>query len=247
MKGAKITVSLLIFTLFVSSQFIGVCFGSLAMGNRVYEIGPPVKVYSIIETSDGGYAIAGGIYAPDDFWLVKIDESGNILWNMTYGGKKQDVAYSLVETSDGGYALTGGGLLTKIDSFGNIQWNQTYGGASLVLTSDGGYAFVAGASLFKTDSHGIIQWSQTYRTDRHPIEEWSQLNSVIETSKGGFVIVGDIFDWFIGDGLVWLIKTDNYGVIPEFSSWTLLPVFVIATFSLFLFKKKLFNNDSQEN
>ena len=67
--------------------------------------------YSLVETSDGGFALAGGTYsfgAGDcDFWLVKTDANGNMEWNCTYGGTNGDSAHSLVETSDGGLALAG--------------------------------------------------------------------------------------------------------------------------------------------
>jgi len=118
------------------------------------------EAYSIVVTSDGGYALAGvtesygaGSY---DCWLVKTDASGNALWNQTYGGTDYDGADSLVEIGDGGYALAGytysfgaGGCdcwLVKTDASGNALWNQTYGGTdndwaySLVETADGGYA-----------------------------------------------------------------------------------------------------------
>ncbi len=69
------------------------------------------QAYSLIQTSDGGYALAGrtssSIVAMPDFWLVKVDSSGNLEWNKTYGGPDVDVATSVVETSDGGYALAG--------------------------------------------------------------------------------------------------------------------------------------------
>jgi len=70
---------------------------------------------ALVETSDGGYALAGeiGSFGPSDFWLVKTDASGNMQWNQTYGGIGIDYALSLVQTVDGGYAIAG-----FADSFG---------------------------------------------------------------------------------------------------------------------------------
>ncbi|MEJ2107754.1 MAG: hypothetical protein P8X48_10600 [Acidiferrobacteraceae bacterium] len=69
------------------------------------------RAYSLVETSDGGYAIAGTtesvLFKQDDFWLVKTDADGTISWSQTYGGSEYDAAFSLVEANDGGYALTG--------------------------------------------------------------------------------------------------------------------------------------------
>ena len=69
------------------------------------------SVRSVVETVDGGYALAGhteSFGAGDyDAWLVKTDVAGNVLWNQTYGGTNTDSVNSLVETSDGGYAIAG--------------------------------------------------------------------------------------------------------------------------------------------
>ena len=60
---------------------------------------------SLVQTSDGGYAIAGYTNSfgagGEDFYLVKTDSVGNALWNKTYGGTNHDRAYYLVETNDG--------------------------------------------------------------------------------------------------------------------------------------------------
>jgi hypothetical protein len=73
--------------------------------------------YSLVETSDDGYAIAGFTQSfgngNSDFWLVKTDANGNAQWNKTYGGTNSDLAHALVHTSDDGYALVG-----KTESFG---------------------------------------------------------------------------------------------------------------------------------
>jgi hypothetical protein len=69
--------------------------------NRTYE----GNCFSIIVTTDGGYALAG--LTSGDFLLVKTEADGTVSWNRTYGGAKGETAYSLVETSDGRYVLTG--------------------------------------------------------------------------------------------------------------------------------------------
>jgi hypothetical protein len=199
--------------------------------NRTYGgIGVDVG-HSVVQTSDGGYAIAGETYYgyPDsvDFWLVKTDSAGNEQWNQTYGGTTDDFGTSVVQTSDGGYAIAGRtnsyGVgndfwLVKTDAAGNSQWNQTYGGTnyeevhSVVQTSDGGYAIAGhttsyGAGdydvwLVKTDASGTVQWTQAYGgtgTDYWGI--------VVETSDGGYAIAGITWSYGAGNEDFWLVNT----------------------------------------
>jgi hypothetical protein len=201
--------------------------------------------HSLIDTSDGGYAIAGqtdefgagGV----DFWLVKTDAYGNVTWNQTYGGPQNDVAESLVETSDGGYAIAGtthsfgeensfGVLwenfwLVKTDSYGNMEWNKTYGGLSrefaysLVATSDGGYAMAGHRDgdcwLVKTDAYGNMEWNKTYA---EPYGDYGY--SLVATSDGGYAIAGqksyktNVTETFsLWHTVFWLAKTDEFGNI----------------------------------
>jgi len=100
---------------------------SSEMWSRTYGGAGEDVAYSLVETSDGGYSIAGATNG--NVLLVKTDEQGNLEWNHTYGGGR---AYSLVKTSDGGYALTGDTSphilgsprdvwLVKIDAYGNME------------------------------------------------------------------------------------------------------------------------------
>jgi hypothetical protein len=79
--------------------------------NQTYGGKEHEEAYSLVVTSDGGYALAG--YTESfgaggaDFWLIKTDAYGNVEWNQTYDGAQYDHAYSLVETSDRGYAIAG--------------------------------------------------------------------------------------------------------------------------------------------
>ncbi|MBN4051482.1 hypothetical protein JYU16_01575, partial [bacterium AH-315-M05] len=125
--------------------------------------------YSVKQTGDGGYIIAGrtvsygagGFGSPDDFYLIKTDANGDTLWTKTYGGTKGERAYSVQQTSDGGYIVTGATgtfasdindddvYLIKTDANGDTLWTRVFGGVeydygySVQQTSDGGY-LVAG-------------------------------------------------------------------------------------------------------
>ncbi len=43
----------------------------------------------------------------NDYWVLKLDEEGNVAWSNTYGGSKDDRGQSIIQTSDGGYAVSG--------------------------------------------------------------------------------------------------------------------------------------------
>lgn len=187
--------------------------------NQTYELKKYDSVGSVIETSDGGYAIAGGLY---DCWLIKTDSIGNIQWNKTYGSAK---AKFLIETSDGGYAFCGSNQLIKTDSLGNLEWTRKYGGNafanlfSLTTTSDGGFALAGNFFslnsthpdfwLIKTNSFGNIEWSQTYE---YSTRCWESAYFVDETADGGYVIAGTAnFAPPLPISHFWLVKTDASG------------------------------------
>lgn len=172
--------------------------------------------YSVIVTSDGGFILAGykdwqDNYVGANFWLIKTDAYGNMLWNQTYD-REVDKAYCVIETADGGFALAGstgfwvGGNIwvVKTDEFGNLEWNRTYSegvARALVETSDGDYVFAGGNRLIKTDAYGNVVWSRTYDAET--------INSVIQTSDGGYALAGTKYNDF------WMAKTDEHGIIPE--------------------------------
>jgi uncharacterized delta-60 repeat protein len=192
--------------------------------------------YSVQQTSDGGYIVAGGTRSFgagwSDIFLVKTDANGNVQWAKTYGGTGDEEAFSVQQTSDGGYIVAGythsfgaGGydaFLIKTDADGNIQWAKTYGGtvgdyaSSVQQTSDGGYivagytvSFGAGNTdifLIKTDANGNVQWAKTYGGTGSDIA-WS----VQQTSEGGYIVAGYTLSFGAGDYDFFLIKTDANG------------------------------------
>ena len=202
------------------------------MWSRTYVVAEPTFAFSLVEASDGGFAIAGTSnytsffdlegHGWSDFLLVKINTFGNVEWNRTYGGLGDDVACSVVTTSDGGYALAGGSLLVKTDASGKMQWNKTYIGGkvySMVAAADGGYALAGKAAsgdfwLVKTDSLGNVEWNKTYGGPEEDVA-----CSLVSTSDGGYALAGiwgyDTDLWFeygiFNGGDACLVKTDALG------------------------------------
>ena len=119
--------------------------------------------HSIIETSDGGFAVLGNTKSQDgdisgkntsdrDWFFLKLDHNGDVLWKKVYGGSGDDHGHSVIQTQDGGYILVGytsskdgdinpndgfddiklngdphDNWIIKIDPFGNIIWEDVYG------------------------------------------------------------------------------------------------------------------------
>ena len=75
------------------------------------------RVNQVIEAQDSGILMIGASESNDfdvtdsrgsyDFWAVRLDQEGNLIWEQSYGGSEIDIAYSAVTTSDGGYLLVG--------------------------------------------------------------------------------------------------------------------------------------------
>ena len=207
---------------------------------------------SVVQTGDGGYAFAGCTKSFGaggfDFWLGKMDANGSLQWSKTYGDSGDDRGWFLVQTNDGGYLMTGyttsfsslpRAYLVKTDATGNMQWNNTYGefyeiGTHGIQTMDGGYA-ITGYSyvsptngyflLIKTDENGDSQWKKTYGGPDAE-EGWS----IIQTSDKGYALTGGTDSFGVGGKDFWFIKVDEFGVIPE--SFTITIVVLLSTISV---------------
>lgn len=125
------------------------------------------KLESLSLTNDNGYIIGGYSNSPiseiksenpvgtgGDYWILKLDEKGNIEWQKTLGGDGDDHLHQIIQTNDNGYVIggssssdyagsktkpNGNGIdfwVLKLDEFGNIDWQETYDFGEIdVLTS----------------------------------------------------------------------------------------------------------------
>src|SRR5512140_2055394 len=102
-----------------------------------------LQVNSVIQTLDGGYAIAGTA-SLGQVTFVKIDSSGNVQWNKAFGN-----LVSLAQTRDSGYVLfSENGDVVKTDGEGNINSSFSLGvnGARQGIVTDDGTYIVVGNS-----------------------------------------------------------------------------------------------------
>jgi len=154
--------------------------------NQTYGGTETERAITTIPTNDGNYITLGNSASfgqgETDIYLVKTDNSGNLVWNITYGGPLAETPFDIIKTSDGGYGITGHTYsfgvgendiwFIKTDSRGNMIFNQTYGGEmadssrAIIQKSDGGYV-IAGSTyslgqgendfwLIKTNENGVI-------------------------------------------------------------------------------------------
>ena len=221
---------------------------------NIYGIGnSDCRAYSMIQTDDGGYALAGTIYrgvlGGPGILLVKTDAFGGLQWS-NYEGEGiaemgEGYAYSLVQTIDGGYALAGYALfgytdfwLVKTDADGNMQWDNTYNGGgssehaySLVQTGDGEYV-MAGFTNSVAEGGETDFW--LVKTDSTGNQLWNrtyggagdeEAHSLVQTDDGEYMIAGYTDSFGAGGYDFWLVKTER---VSDSSTSMVLLIVVIA-------------------
>lgn len=191
----------------------------------------------IRQIADGGFIVAGqtsssdgdvtGYYGNGDGWVLKLDSSGNLIWQKAFGGSDFDALLSIEQTSDGGYIMGGNAVsidgdvtntynssaawVVKLDDTGNISWQKTYGSPlgvegifGICITQDGNYAFVSGCYenagditgvhgaediwVVKVSTTGNILWQKSIGGTAVDV-----LGNISATDDGGCIAVG--YSW----------------------------------------------------
>ncbi len=196
---------------------------------------------SVIETSDGGFAIIG--YTENtrsgvgDVYLVKTNNSGDTIWTGTYGWESDEEGYAIVEADDGGFVIMASTnkddefnhqlMVIKTNSTGVTQWINFYDGLTpyegdVQNTLDGGFIFIGPTKqvndtskiyIMKLDSSGKMLWVNYYGDTEN-----AYVGSAKQTTDNGFIFCGTKTrrTYFEGNSYktnlyLWLIKIDALG------------------------------------
>jgi hypothetical protein len=161
----------------------------------------------IRQTGDGGYILVGSAYSSNsgdvganhgsgDVWVIRLDPSGNVVWQKLLGGYGDDNGYSIRQTSEGGYVLTGS---TFSSNTGDVGTNH---GSDDVW-------------VVKLDNGGSLQWQKVLGGNAHEAGY-----GIRQTTDGGYVLIGVTGSGSSGDvgpghgmGDFWVVKLDTAGNI----------------------------------
>ena len=211
--------------------------------NRTY--GRPdvnASANAVVETDDGGYLFVGAVTSwggeGSDAWVVRLNESGDEVWNRTFGGAGNETANAVTRLPGGDFAFagstdsSGAGMtdvwVVRLDGSGDEVWNRTFGSpdddvARAVLNTSDGNLLVAGtfterpdnatvdtdALLIKLTPAGDIVWNWIYGD----IGVDESADAVIETADGGYLFAGETGFPGTDDTDAWLVVTDAEGAV----------------------------------
>jgi hypothetical protein len=194
--------------------------------------------WSVAQTYDGGYIIAGETYSfgagQNDVYLIKTNAAGDTQWTRTYGSSLFDAGYSVRQTLDSGFVVAGytygsnmfDMYLVKTNSSGDTLWTATLGDVNddkaycIRQTSDRGYIVTGYHSpdqnhsdiyLVRVDAGGHQVWAKSYLATAH-----SAGYAVMQT-PGGYIVAG--FSGAATQEDVQLVKTDTGGENPQYASF----------------------------
>jgi hypothetical protein len=189
-------------------------------------------VYSVRQTTDSGYILAGytdSYGSGGQVYLIKTNASGDVTWSRLYGGADRDAASDVAQTVDGGYIVAGytssfgdssQAYFIKTNASGDSVWARVLGGTgqdwanSVQQTADSGYIAAGGslsfgnlgqAYLIKLTPDGSPEWSKVYGGAG---DDYAY--SVQQTADGGYIFVG-VTTSFGSDAQVYLVKTNASG------------------------------------
>jgi hypothetical protein len=192
------------------------------------------RAHGVVQSEDKGFVMAGFSESDDfdisntqgsyDFWMVKVDKNGNMVWERSFGGSGIEIAYDIAKTKDNGYVVVGNTFSTdgdistdkgasdiwliKVDDSGSLVWERSFGGSqfdaaqAVTPSKDGGFFLIGNSKssdldtnsnagendiwMIKTDAEGNLVWQKSFGG--------SDIDfgfDVIENSSGSVLLVGE--------------------------------------------------------
>jgi len=175
------------------------------------------SIYVVGATSFFG---AGGT----DIWVLKLDASGNVVWQNTYGGPADDVGLSIALAQDGGVVVAG--YCSAVDLWvlklssedGSVKWAYSLGGDGMdwgmdvAITPDGDVVVVGDTASFGAGSHdvwvlrldgatGQVEWERAYGGPG-----WEEAHGLAIDQDGNIYVIGYAESFNLD---AWLLKLDG--------------------------------------
>jgi hypothetical protein len=204
-----------------------------------YEYGAGVSehVQALASTSNGGVVLAGWTNSSgagsDDAWIMKLDATGAIEWQQTYGGSDIDQATNIVELADGGFAVaaqtrsfTASGYapwVLRLDAQGNVLWHViadgVWGDVQSIAETDAGGVIALGrvgqAGFPSNDMwavelspNGSVRWQRAYEGLSG---DWGSAAVALSGSRFAF---GGTWGWGFPEEDIWVLRTGREGRLP---------------------------------
>jgi hypothetical protein len=216
------------------------------------------QVYAVAPSGDGGVVIAGHTRSKgagkSDIWVFRLDPDGDLVWERTLGGARDDRARGITAEANGGFVIAGftqsrGSLegdawILRLDRGGELSWDRTFGNAGsdgifqIASMPDGGSIATGYTDLGRPSGYDL--W--VIRLDEWGAPMWSRTmhrgifdagTCVVPTADGGSVIAGvTSVDGFRRDD-AWVLRLDASGAVlwervfggPEpDAAWAVVPM-----------------------
>lgn len=190
-----------------------------------------------IQTVEGGFLLAGWTQSKGsggkDGWVVKLTASGDVFFEKTFGGTKDDLFNSVVQDPNGGFLAVGQKVnemsgyhevwLVHFDEMGKKDWERKYGqtrysNALQVIYTPDDKGFLLLASREEKGDHDMNAW--WLKLNRKGLMQWQSISQkrylndecfdIVQTTDGGYISVGYVADKYKVKNL-YITKVDKRG------------------------------------
>ncbi|MBN2890849.1 MAG: hypothetical protein JXL97_03195 [Bacteroidales bacterium] len=208
----------------------------IRLWSKLYAEYPLMRPTKIIETKDKNLLITGIISednsAPHKIWVIKLNSSGEILWEKLYPGNGDAFSTDMIETFDKGILISGytaqnihldnDWYVLKLDSLGNFVWDKSFGSpyddratsvtelydSTIIVVGYISYSYGSykKGSITKFTADGVDLWADDIKIGR-----WSTANSISSTSDSCFVVAAEVKKGHFMDFSILILKMNPQG------------------------------------